>query len=231
MLVPVLVIPLVSLILPTFLSVPEAKVVVVRLPVLEPLPPISLPDRSRVPPSRLSTAVLAPVAAPRMMSPVTVSVPPVRLIVPVADPPAAEASPSLIAVPALPATVTVEPERFKVPVARAVVPEFTPMRMGLASELKIAAPAPPRFIVAVALLPVVAFEPRIKSLASSVPVSKVKVAVACPPTVPARCASCMTSKRRSAERPVTSKVAAIGAPVAPPVKAMFRLARPLTGSA
>ena len=67
-------------------------------------------------------------------------------------------------------------------------------------------------------------------MASKVPVSNAKVAVAAPAAVPVRWASCMTSKRRSAEWPVTSKLAVIEEPVAPPRNAMFRLARPLTAS-
>ena len=139
----------------TFFRVPEANVVVVRLLVAAPFPPMFLPAMSSVPPSRLSTAVLVPVWVPRMMSPATVSVPPVRFSVPAAAPPAAEASPSLIAIPALAATVTVPPETFRVPEAVDVVPAFTPIRSGLVAELNVELPVPPRVIVAVEVAPVV----------------------------------------------------------------------------
>ena len=225
----VLVRPAPKLMSATFESVPLAKVVVVRLPTVELGPPILKPPISKMPPSRLSTAVLVPTTAPRMILPATVNEPPVRFKVPAAVPPAPEASPNLMAVVPLAATVTALPEMFSVPVAVEVVPVFCPIRSGFVMELKVAvavAVVPPSVIVAVEVaVPVEALAPRSKSLASSSPVSKEKVAVVVPTFVFVRLARVITSKRKSAVWPVTSKLPLSAAAVPKDEETKFRLAR------
>ena len=79
----------------TFLSVPEASVIVVRL-FAAAEPPILNPPISRVPPLRVNEPVVRAVV-PWRISPATVSVPPVRVTAAVTNPLPAVLLPSWMA--------------------------------------------------------------------------------------------------------------------------------------